>query len=360
MNCDLCNKAISATEVIRVPLREMQQAVRDGFNPFKTPSIDTSSFPGAVFGMSAEQRFAGWRQMLMSDTTDWSLCRPCAEAFRRSTQQAPAPKEKLPTGERDYSALFESALKSAGTSVELAVRNFEEQVAPDPDTADKFFWLGAACMVGASRNPAYLDRAIEFFEEALKIDPKHKNAYAKLFGAYMSKKDDQGVRRTAMRWAKVDPDLPQTARQWLADQEAVTAIPGTAEEAVSKGRELYMADKFDEAVELLEKASDVYKNHTGIAELLSTVLSDRGAARFSKLDQPESAFKDFLRATEVNPQNWMAFVNVCSLAKERGDFELALRSGNKALALHPELHSHTQFMQLLSTIKEVMRNTETT
>lgn len=162
-----------------------------------------------------------------------------------------------------------------------------------------------------------------------------------------------------MRWAKVDPDLPQEARKWLSEQETKAAVPGTAEEAISRGRELYEDGKFDEAIDLLENASGVYKNHTGIGELLSTVLSDRGAARFSKMGQPESGFKDFLRATEVNPRNWRALVNLCSVAKERGDFELALESGKKALALHPELRSNTQFMQQLSTLEAGSKHSAT-
>lgn len=225
MYCDLCNKTISANEMVRIPLREMQQAVRDGFNPFKTPGIDMSPSGtlASAFGISVEEVFQDWRQRVMADTTDWGLCPACAGALRRW---------QTPTGERDYSALLESTLESARSSAELAFKNFEKELASDPDTADKFFWLGAACMACAiaQEDPTYLDRAIGFFERALEIDPKHKNAYAKLLGAYMSKRDDDGVRRTAMRWAKVDPDLPEEARQWLGEQEATAAVPGSAEE----------------------------------------------------------------------------------------------------------------------------------
>ena len=225
MYCDLCNKTISANEMVRIPLREMQQAVRDGFNPFKTPGIDMSASGtlASAFGISVEEVFQDWRQRVMADTTDWGLCPACAGALRRW---------QTPTGERDYSALLESTLESARSSAELAFKNFEKELASDPDTADKFFWLGAACMACAiaQEDPTYLDRAIDFFERALEIDPKHKNAYAKLLGAYMSKRDDDGVRRTAMRWAKVDPDLPEEARQWLREQEATAAVPGSAEE----------------------------------------------------------------------------------------------------------------------------------
>lgn len=198
--CDLCNKTISSSEVVRIPLRQMQQAVRDGFNPFKTPGIDMGASGGlaSAFGISSEQMFQGWRQKLMTDTTDWGLCAACADAFHKASRRATASQSEAHRGKRDYSALLQATLKSAGTSVGLAIKDFEKQIASDPDTADKFFWLGAACMVGTSaeKDPTYLDRAIVFFEEALKIDPTHKNTYAKLLGAYMSKKDDHAVRGT--------------------------------------------------------------------------------------------------------------------------------------------------------------------
>ncbi len=548
MVCDLCNKTISANELVVIPLQKMQQAVRNGFNPWKTPGLDMSSSSGlsSMFGLTPETVFVHWRQRLMTDTTDWGLCPSCAETFRRatgsamnrSTVQTPSnitihspdytadvksdeeyarsiarrlhtetadpsvsqldktnsrtedgalytgsltrfenlnmPEErrtesesrieheaslseinslirelwsgdieerlraaqelgekgdksvieplskalatypssmfnetvekaikkikcknpiikqtdvcKNPNMESDksthakiltreelrkqrekiieekkakgtitmsqvnahassqlkdehnYSALLEHTLKSTEASTDFAIKNFEQQVSSYPDTADKFFWLGAANILGASasKNPMYLDRAIYFLEEALRIDPSHKNAYAKLLGAYMSKKDDKGVRKTAMRWAKADPDLPQTARQWLTNEEAILAAPGRVEDIVSRGRELCNAGKFDEATELLEEASTTFEDKSEIKELLSSILSDRGAIRFTKLGQLESGFQDLLRATEFNPRNWVAFYNLCLAAKERGDSQLALESGKKALMLRPE------------------------
>ena len=233
MNCDLCGKTISSSEIVRIPSRGMQQAVRDGFNPFQAPGIDMSASVAvaSTFGMSVEQVFQHWRQKVTTDTTDWGLCSACAAVFRRSSKRAPAPKAKPLTGERDYGALFGSWLSSVGRTPR-ALKKFEKQVSSDPDTADKFFWLGAACMVSASaeKDPTHLDRAIGLFEKALEIYPSYKNAYSKLLGAYISKEDYPAVRRTALRWAKVDPDLPPEARQWLREQEAMAAVTGIVQE----------------------------------------------------------------------------------------------------------------------------------
>ena len=88
MNCDLCNQEISAKQLVRIPIKEMQQAVRKGFNPFKTPGIDTStsSAIATMFGLSADETFQDWRQRVMVDTSDWGLCSACEKAFRRASK----------------------------------------------------------------------------------------------------------------------------------------------------------------------------------------------------------------------------------------------------------------------------------
>lgn len=83
MNCDLCNNDVSSSEIIQIPLNKLQQAVRDGFNPFINPEIDTSisTRMNQSFGISEEKWFIEWRTKLMKDTTDWSFCQTCNKAF---------------------------------------------------------------------------------------------------------------------------------------------------------------------------------------------------------------------------------------------------------------------------------------
>jgi hypothetical protein len=90
MNCDLCNAPLSSSEIVFIPLREMQQAVQRGFNPFKTKGIDLSAQTGlaGAFGLSTDLMFQNWRQRLMADTTDWGLCPACLKAYREATGKA--------------------------------------------------------------------------------------------------------------------------------------------------------------------------------------------------------------------------------------------------------------------------------
>jgi len=85
MLCDLCNKPISSFEQVIIPLWEMKQAVRDGFNPWKTPGLDMSSASGSGT-MTPEAMFLNWFMFVMNDTADWGLCPSCAETLRRASK----------------------------------------------------------------------------------------------------------------------------------------------------------------------------------------------------------------------------------------------------------------------------------
>jgi tetratricopeptide (TPR) repeat protein len=329
----------------------MQRAVREGFNPFNRPGIDMSRVLNLqrAFGLSDDQVFQNWRKLVMKDTTDWGLCHKCATAFQRATQQKAPPTTKPIAERRDYGAVFQVALQATNSPVG-ALMKFEEKVASDPESVDKLFWHGCAYLTAAIRDSLYLDRAIELFERALELDPKNTQVYSNLFSAYLNKKDTSGQRRTLMRWAKVDPGLPQEIRKQLEVLETETAVPRTVTETVSKGKALKGDGKLDEAIEMLEKAINVYENNLELNELLSDALNTRAAALI-KMGQDEAGFRDILRATQVSPENWYAQHNLCTTAENRGDFDLALQAGRKALALNPELGSNAAFMARLEDLK---------
>ncbi len=211
MQCDLCNSMMSANGVNRITAEEMKEAVRAGFNPFKTAGIHMAGVSSS-FGASAEELFKDWHNRVLTDPAEWRVCPRCHDAYRHAVKNILAKKE------RDYNALFESILKT-GLPASSALKKFEKEIATDPNTAEKFFWLGVAYMVVLSveKDLVYLDRSIGFFEEALKIDPKHKSTYSRLFKAYLHKKDHHSMRKIATKWAEVDPAIPQEVREWLKE-----------------------------------------------------------------------------------------------------------------------------------------------
>ena len=82
--CDLCSKEVSLTALVSVATRDIQKAVRDGFNPFETPGINMPDpetlFPG--HNPSPEEMYEIWRERTMIDSTVdyWYLCPDCDRA----------------------------------------------------------------------------------------------------------------------------------------------------------------------------------------------------------------------------------------------------------------------------------------
>lgn len=244
--CDLCSKQVPDSTISVRSAATMQRAIRLGFKPFKTPGIDMSAniAHGVMFGLGVDAMAADWQQRALADQTNWGLCPECARAFDRAADPFAAPPRTPPASvapaaaprpSTDYGEALIAALKATHPNATAGVARFEAALAAEPDSADKRYWLGAAYLVAESDSAggAFLDRAIRSFEAALELDPAHKNASAKLLGAYLSKGDDDGARRTAMRWAKWDNDLPPTARQWLREQEAPSAYSRPAPTVVT-------------------------------------------------------------------------------------------------------------------------------
>ena len=95
--CDLCTRSISWNALVRIPIKDLQQAVRDGFNPFEAPGIDMPSpevlFPG--HNPTLEEMYEIWCERVMIDTMmdHWYVCPDCARAFIRSTKHPSSSKE---------------------------------------------------------------------------------------------------------------------------------------------------------------------------------------------------------------------------------------------------------------------------
>ncbi len=80
-NCDLCNKTLSADDQYRISSRRMQEAVQDGFNPYKSSSGIKMPRIGSMFGIADDNMYREWADRVLSDPTDWILCLECHTAF---------------------------------------------------------------------------------------------------------------------------------------------------------------------------------------------------------------------------------------------------------------------------------------
>jgi len=91
--CDICSKPMARFEVKRHSAATIKRAVTAGFNPYKTPGFDMSIVESrnravrAAAGQdvnTARDPYPEWRQMAMTDTSDWGLCPTCTQALAQA------------------------------------------------------------------------------------------------------------------------------------------------------------------------------------------------------------------------------------------------------------------------------------
>lgn len=127
--CDICGATISTAQVNWVPIETFQRAVRNGFNPMKTPGIDMGAVRAmATLAGNLDDWYAPWRRMVMSDTTPWGLCASCAEGFSKATSRPAAPKKAPAAAKPKAKKKATKVVRIEADSVMEAKRQAEGQV----------------------------------------------------------------------------------------------------------------------------------------------------------------------------------------------------------------------------------------
>ncbi len=92
--CDLCNAPVGIGARHYSAL-QIQRAARSGLRPSGITSLQ-----GALFGLSQDEMHSSWLQMVMRDTTSWTLCFSCAakvDSFLSEFQRPVATFSPQPT-----------------------------------------------------------------------------------------------------------------------------------------------------------------------------------------------------------------------------------------------------------------------
>lgn len=79
--CDICIDPIVINESHRVPNAEFRKYAERGYNPFARGRGGAKLDPNRhrPLGLSDDEIYSDWMQMVASDRTDWGLCPVCAE-----------------------------------------------------------------------------------------------------------------------------------------------------------------------------------------------------------------------------------------------------------------------------------------
>jgi TolB-like protein/DNA-binding winged helix-turn-helix (wHTH) protein/Tfp pilus assembly protein PilF len=192
------------------------------------------------------------------------------------------------------------------------------------------------------RAPGDMDRAREYYERALAIDPEFAPAWAGLAGVYWISMATEGlsldvgrekVRDTAQRALQLDPNLAEAhlrmstyyasiGDQRAADEHwrrATASDPNTPLVITFAASAAAADDRFDEAIELLRRAAS--------ADPLSAVTRGSLASLLYLAGRFEEARTEFLRVLEISPTAPSGNLGLALVQAGRFDEALAVTEG---------------------------------
>jgi len=160
------------------------------------------------------------------------------------------------------------------------------------------------------------DMAIQYFKEALKIEPMYAYAFAGLGDAYAQKAFKE----------KMDQALLDTAV--LMSGKAVEADPNLSEGYKALGLAFHYQGNFDDAIIQYEKALELDPNNDMAASNLGMIAREQGDIA--------SAAKWANRTMDINKNVPQSATNMASLYIEVGEDDMAEEIIDEGIAAHPE------------------------
>ena len=86
-SCDICNDTLGSGSpgTVRVPNAQFKKVVELGYNPASSGRAGAALALSRALGTAASpsQWYETWKKWVFRDTTDWGLCRACADDVRR-------------------------------------------------------------------------------------------------------------------------------------------------------------------------------------------------------------------------------------------------------------------------------------
>ncbi|MGB7566255.1 MAG: tetratricopeptide repeat protein [Chitinivibrionales bacterium] len=214
-----------------------------------------------------------------------------------------------------------------------AIEDFNQAIRINPMSALAYNNLGLAYNAKGD-----VDLALEDFSRAVKLNPKGALAYNNRGLVYRSKGDVDHALEDFSQAVKLNPHnfeayyyrgLTYTAKgdidRAIEDYSQAIKIKPMAEAYNNRG--LAYKEKGDES-----RSIDDFTKAIGINPDYAVAYCNRGVAYFTKADY-QSAIEDYTRAINLNPRSMQGFYNRGLAYKASGDFSHALDDFNAACGL---------------------------
>ncbi len=158
------------------------------------------------------------------------------------------------------------------------------------------------------------EKAMERFDEALDYLPSYSPALDGKANLLLLMNDQKGASKII--------------------EKAIEKNSDYAPYYLTRGKIYVLKEKYDEAIEDLNRAIDLGKGEYG-DEFNSTVLVSKGAA-YQRLEDYNNALNDYSKALILNPKNAEAYLYRGFLYYQQEDYQTAMGDFNQALEIDPE------------------------
>ena len=184
-----------------------------------------------------------------------------------------------------------------------AIEDYDQAIRLNPKHPDAFSNRGVAY----ARKGDY-DRAIENYNEAIRLNPKHPDAFSNRGVAYARKGDyDRAIENY---------------------NEAIRLNPKHAGALYGRGNAYRRKGDYDRAIENYDEAIQLSPKH-------ANAFSNRGVAYARKRDY-DRAIENYDEAIRLNPKHVNAFYNRGNAYRHKGDYDRAIENYDEAIRLNPK------------------------
>jgi len=242
--------------------------------------------------------------------------------------------------QRDVAKAIASEIKTHLTPQEREHLAHAEPINPDAYNA---YLLGA--YHAGKRNPEALDKGIEYFQQALRIDPSYATAYAGLAQAYIERdiwgglgigKSADQVRAATLKALELDPELAEAHAllahihfqydwDWQGTEteykRAIELNPNLADSYAGYAYFLQAMGRHEEALTSVRRAVE-------LDPLSPADIADEGRILY-RARQYESAIARYQRALELDPGYVPALSRIAEAYEEWGKYDQALAALQK-------------------------------
>ncbi len=200
------------------------------------------------------------------------------------------------------------------------------------------------------------DKAIEAYEEAVKINPKDDSAYNNMGSAYANKKEYDKAIEAYKKAIEINPkydsayynmgiaydDKKEYDKAIDAFEKAIEINPKYADAYNNMGNAYYNKKEYDKAIEVYKKAIEINPKYADAYYNMGITYSNK--------KEYDKAIEVYKKAIEINPKYADAYYNMGIAYRHKKEYDKAIEAYKKAIEINPKYaKAYTNLFELYLT-----------